>query len=140
MSEQNKKNDEDEDLSIKPKEIILFAAFGIIPILILYTFASGGLNDPKSEAFEYERKLLIAECLEQLDDRQDCRQIIDERYLECYDKFAIEDGSVTKRDELQRCVTQREDDKYRLPPVVDENAPAGKVGEPAPQAGSDSVQ
>lgn len=118
--------EEEEDLSIRPREIILFSIFGLVPIVILYVFASQATGDARGEAFEQERRLLIAACMEQLDDREQCRLIIDEPIVECYRARAAEDGTVADRQGLRRCVTGRDDDKFR-PPEGD-------------QAASDSVQ
>lgn len=122
--------EEDEHYPIRPREIFLFLLFGLIPIGILYTFASQGVEDTRGQQFEHERRLLIDGCMKQLDDREDCRAIIDEPLMECYKKFAGAEGAVEERMKLQRCVTGREDDKFRLPDPVKKKA----------QAGSDSVQ
>lgn len=121
--------EEDESYLIRPREIFLFLLFGLIPIGILYMFASQGVEDTRGQQFEQERRLLIDGCMKQLDDREDCRAIIDEPLMDCYKKFADAQGAVAERDKLRRCVTGREDDKFRLPD------PKQKA-----QAGSDSVQ
>ncbi len=96
------------------KELILFACFGLIPIVVIYLFASQAIDDKKGAAFEQERRLLIAECMKQLDDREACRTLIDEPLIECYKARAKPDGTIEDRLDLQQCITKRDDDKFRV--------------------------
>ncbi len=127
MVEKNEKKDLASDNRSEPlsmpsrKELTLFAVFGIIPIVLIYIFASQAIDDPVGQAFEQERRLLLAACMEQfsMDEqktRRHCRDIIDEPLVECYESLAREDGTVEDRLKLRQCITQREDDKFRLPP------------------------
>lgn len=113
--------EDDESYPIRPREIGLFVLFGTIPILLLYLFASQGVQDERGEFFGYERKLLIAGCMEQLDDRQLCRTMIDEPLMECYKEHALPSGEVAQRDALQACVTGRDDHKFRPPQTASES-------------------
>lgn len=119
--------EEDEHHGIRPREIFLFLLFGLIPIGLLYAFASQGVQDTRGQQFEQERRLLIDGCMKQLDDRADCRAIIDEPLMDCYKKFADKEGNVAERNKLQRCVTKRDDDKFRLPePPAKADASGGR--------------
>lgn len=106
-------HDADESYPIRFKEIALFLVFGIIPISVLYGFATQGIEDERGESFEQERRVMMAECLEQLDDREMCHEIVDEPLIDCYKRFAGADGAVADRDGLRDCVTGRTDGKYR---------------------------
>lgn len=103
----------EERPKITRKEILLFCIFGMIPILLIYAFASVARDDARGEAFEQERRLLIDACMQQLDDREQCRTLIDEPLIACYQERARDDGTVEDRLGLRRCITQRDDDKFR---------------------------
>lgn len=96
------------------KELILFACFGLIPIVAIYMFAVQAKDDVQGASFEHERRLLIADCMAQLDDREQCREIIDEPLIPCYEPLALKDGSIPDRLTFQQCITGRTDDKYRV--------------------------
>lgn len=96
------------------KEMILFACFGLIPIVAIYLFALHAKDDVQGAAFEQERRLQIAACMAQLDDREQCRDIIDEPLIVCYEARALPDGTIADRLDLQKCLTRRDDDKFRV--------------------------
>tara|TARA_B100000686_G_C16323468_1_gene729434 strand:+ start:38 stop:463 length:426 start_codon:yes stop_codon:yes gene_type:complete len=102
------------------KELLLFGIFGLVPIVVLYLFASQAFDDPKGRAFEQERRLLMTSCMEQFGtadqkNRERCREIIDEPLLTCYEGLANPtDGTVADRLALRQCITGREDDLFRL--------------------------
>lgn len=104
---------DEESYPIRPREVALFALFGLVPVVVLYLFASGSADDPRGRAFEQERRLLIEACMDQLDDRERCLRLIDERLLECYEPRADDEGVVADRRGLRRCITGRDDDKFR---------------------------
>ena len=97
------------------KELALFVLFGLAPVIALYLFASQAIDDRQGAAFEQERRLQLAACMAQLDDRSSCRQLVDEPLVECYKARAEPDGTILDRLALRRCLTGREDDKFRLP-------------------------
>lgn len=102
------------------KELLLFGIFGLVPIVVLYIFASQAIDDPRGRAFEQERRLLMTACMEQFGtsdqkNRERCREIIDEPLLTCYEGVAHpEEGTVADRLALRQCITGREDDLFRL--------------------------
>ena len=98
-------NEADVDTRIKPREIAYFALFGLIPITALYFFASAGLQDARGAAFEDARRVVMASCMKDITDRKDCRLLVDDRMVTCFEKHAdAASGAVADPKALTACV------------------------------------
>lgn len=106
----------DVDTKIKPREIAYFALFGLIPITALYLFASTGLHDARGAAFEDARRVVMAACMSDITDRKDCRLLVDDRMVACFDKHADKaSGVVADPDGLKTCVADTPEGTFVKP-------------------------
>ncbi len=75
----------DEEIPIRPRELILMAVFGIIPITAIYVIATMGMGDDAGRLFEADRSAIMQSCIDAGLERMDCRQVVDEKILECHE-------------------------------------------------------
>ncbi len=95
---------EGAEIRIKPREIAYFLGFGLIPIVALYVFASQGFQDVRGASFEDARRAVMAACMKDITDRKDCRLLVDDRMVECFEKHADDAGVIQAPDALTTCV------------------------------------
>ena len=106
---------EEETRGIRPVEIGLFLVFGFVPIGLLYFFASQGMADTKGQQFEHERRVVMAACMKDLDDREECRGQVDRMVLECYDKHVLKKtGAVKDRTVFKLCISRTKDGSFKV--------------------------
>ena len=107
------RDDDDTPAPIKPLEIGLFLVLGLLPLLLIYAFASHGMQDTQGAKAEAWRRAFMDECLGQLEDRKACRAIVDERYQACFKTLADSQGHFPDRAAATACISGRTDGKYR---------------------------
>jgi hypothetical protein len=73
----------EESARVTGKEIALFSLFGLIPLIILYIFASQGAQDAEGAAFEQDRRVLLDDCRHALRDLDACRDRVDTHIIAC---------------------------------------------------------
>jgi hypothetical protein len=75
--------EDEESTAVTRREIGLFALFGLIPLGILYVFASQGMKDTEGAAFEQDRRALLSDCRDALRDLNACRERVDAHIQRC---------------------------------------------------------
>lgn len=118
--------DPEEKPRVKAFEIVLFIILGVVPISLLYAFASQGVQDEAGQRFELERRQLMASCMEQLDDRKECREQVDGQVMACYEQLAMPDKakSPIDRPALARCVSRQDDGVFKVRSKAQQEADA----------------
>lgn len=106
----------EEKPRVKAFEIVLFLVLGVIPISLLYAFASQGVQDEAGQRFELERRQLMASCMDQLDDRKECREQVDGQVMACYEQLVPLEQAKPALDPaaLMRCVSRQEDGVFKV--------------------------
>ena len=94
---------------VRAHEVLIFIVLGLVPITLIYTLAARGIDDLGGQRFELERQHLLAACMDALDDRAECRDQVDDQLQECYARHADDQGQVSDREALRRCVSRRPD-------------------------------
>ena len=98
MSDTAKTPEEDEDIPIRAREVVLMVVFGIIPITAIYVVAAMGMGDEAGRQFEMDRTAVMQQCIDANLERMDCRQVVDARIVECAE------GRVGDPDAQAKCV------------------------------------
>jgi len=116
----------EEKHRIKAFEIILFLILGVVPISLLYAFATQGVQDEAGQRFELERRQLMASCMDQLDDRKECREQVDGQVMTCYEQLNLPDKakSPIDRPALARCVSRQDDGAFKVRSKAQQEADA----------------
>lgn len=116
----------EEKPRIKAFEVVLFIILGVVPISLLYAFASQGVQDEAGQRFELERRQLMASCMDQLDDRKECREQVDGQVMACYEQLALPDKAKSPIDRLAlaRCVSRQEDGLFKVRSKAQQEADA----------------
>jgi hypothetical protein len=74
---------DEESTAITGKEIGLFFLFGVLPLAVLYVFASQGMKDSAGAAFEEDRRVLLSDCRDKLRNLDACRARVDAHVQRC---------------------------------------------------------
>jgi hypothetical protein len=83
LSERGQTPEEDEDIPIRAREVVLMVVFGIIPITAIYVVAAMGMQDEGGRQFEADRTAVMQQCIDANLERMDCRQVVDAKIVEC---------------------------------------------------------
>lgn len=125
MTEHESSPPQEEPRGVRPVEVALFLIFGLVPIGLLYWFASQGMNDTQGRQFEQERRLVMVSCMKALDDREECRGQVDRMVMECYDQHRIkETGGVRDRKVFKTCISRSKDGVFRVRTEAEKKADA----------------
>ncbi|MEM1348482.1 MAG: hypothetical protein AAGI01_08010 [Myxococcota bacterium] len=107
----------DEDLRIRPTEVVLFLVFGLIPITLIYVFATSGLEDTAGKHFQEARRVMLTECMDDIAAREGCREIVDARYPVCHAELADDDGTIPDMSALRACIKEDTGGVFVAPPA-----------------------
>ena len=125
MTEQVSPPPQEEPRGVRAVEVALFLIFGLIPIGVLYWFASQGMNDTQGRQFEHERRLVMVSCMKALDDREECRGQVDRMVMECYAQHKVkETGAVRDREVFKACISRSKDGVFRVRTEAEKKADA----------------
>lgn len=105
---------EQETHKIKAGEVFLFVLLGVVPIVLLYIFASQGIHDSEGQQFEQERRMALAACMDALDDREECKGQVDSQIMSCYAKAKpAQSAAPADRAALIKCVSRQPDSVFK---------------------------
>lgn len=108
--------EDEESTAVTRREIGLFALFGLVPLGILYMFASQGVKDTAGAAFEQDRRALLSDCRDALRDLNACRERVDAHIQRCTTEHPrpapLTDAYMLS---LRTCVNEGSD-AWQLPP------------------------
>ena len=88
---------------IRLVEVVMFIVLGIVPISLLYVFASRGIEDEAGRLFEVQRRAMISACMNALEDRDECRGQVDVVIVQCYEQHKNEAGLVPDTQAFRAC-------------------------------------
>ncbi len=135
MSERGQTPEEDEDIPIRMREVVLMVIFGIIPITVIYVVAAMGMQDEEGRRFEADRSAVMQSCIDANLERMDCRQVVDAKIVEC------SEGRVGDPAAQAECVIGEHEswgaasrEAKRLAKEAAEKRDRGRFAKPAPKA------
>lgn len=98
---------------IRPLEVLMFVVLGLVPIVLLYVFATQGIKDDAGRLFEEQRRVMISACMNTLEDREECRGQVDVVIVQCYAKHKSETGTVPDPPAFRACSARNPTGEFR---------------------------
>lgn len=112
---------------IRPVEVLLFMVLGLVPIGLLYFFATRGIQDDAGRLFEIQRRAMISACMNTLEDRDECRGQVDVVIIQCYDEHKPKEGAAINLPAFRACSSRNPTGEFRARTDQEKDADAKLV-------------